>query len=127
MPGGGATLLPNRLPIAIALELGIVGELISAQRAYELGLVNAVVAGDAVLATALGLASRIARNGPLAVVRTRALMWQTALDRSRIAWARTQESSDDPLLRQEMAEGVAAFIEKREPRWSADKGTNAPD
>jgi enoyl-CoA hydratase len=120
VPGGGATLLPNRLPIAIALELGIVGEAITAQRAYELGLVNAVVTSEQVIPTALNFAERIARNGPLAVARTRALMWQTALDGSRIAWARAQDSSRDPLLRQETTEGVAAFIDKREPRWSAD-------
>jgi enoyl-CoA hydratase len=46
---GGLIRLPRRLPLAIALELAMTGEPISATRAYELGLVNRVVASEAVL------------------------------------------------------------------------------
>ena len=43
VPGGGGTLLPSRISLAVALELGLTGEPITVQRAYDLGLVNRVV------------------------------------------------------------------------------------
>ena len=117
VPGGGATLLPARVPMAVAQELAIVGEPISAGRAYELGLVNRVVPGPHVLETALSLARRIAANGPFAVRRTRALLWLTLNEGAGPSWAETARSTQVPELRAEMEEGVEAFLEKRLPRW----------
>ena len=52
--GGGGTFLGNRIPLGVALEMALTGDPIDAERAYELGLVNAVVAPDQVLDAALG-------------------------------------------------------------------------
>src|SRR5438093_10050470 len=60
VPGGGGTRLSNRLPFAIALELGLTGDTIDASRAAALGLVNYVVPGPEVLDAAIALAERIA-------------------------------------------------------------------
>ena len=120
LPGGGATMLPARIPVAIALELAIVGEAMTAERAYQLGLVNAVVPGPQVLDTAIALAARIAANGPRAVALTRQAMWVTAGQTAAAGWADTQEALQDPTLRAEMQEGIASFVEKRRPRWSTD-------
>ena len=53
---GGGVFLSNRIPLALALELTLTGEYISAQRAYEIGLVNRVVPADEVVDAAVELA-----------------------------------------------------------------------
>src|SRR5664280_494981 len=64
--GGGLIRLPKRIPLAVAYEMALTADPISAQRAYELGLVNRVVRGAQVLGEAIALAERIAKNAPLA-------------------------------------------------------------
>jgi enoyl-CoA hydratase len=78
--GGGGTLLGTRLPLALALEVALTGELIDAQRAESWGLVNRVVPPEALLDTALGLAQTIAANGPLALRMTKDLVRRAVLD-----------------------------------------------
>src|ERR1700722_9611134 len=73
-PAGGGTLLGTRIPLSIALEMVLTGDSIDATRAYDLGLVNAVVAPEAVLETALAYAERIAANGPLGVAAGKELV-----------------------------------------------------
>jgi enoyl-CoA hydratase len=112
---GGGTNLPRRIPLALALELGLTGETIEAEQALRLGLVNRVVPGDQVLAEALALAGTIARNGPLAVKVTKELMVAQAggagRDEIAAAAAPVFASAD-------AKEGAIAFAEKREPRWT---------
>jgi len=117
VPGGGGTLLPSRIPLGVALEIGLLGDPITAQRALSLGLVNRVEPADGVVEVAVALGHRIAANGPRAVARTRQLMWKTAIDGAASAWAETKRTYDDPLLREEMEQGVAAFVQKRKPTW----------
>ena len=118
VPGGGATLLPARIPLAIALELGIVGEPMDVLRAYQLGLVNRVVPRADVLPTAVALAKRIGENAPLAVAATRRLMWQTFEHGAATSWSHLQDGRRDPGRAAESAEGLAAFAEKRKPVWT---------
>lgn len=112
---GGATRLPRRIPLAVALELGLTGDFLDAHRALALGLVNRVVPGPEVLPTALVLAARIGANGPLAVRVTKELMYEEigATDHDRLlAVTRPVFDSDDA------REGAVAFTEKREPHWT---------
>jgi enoyl-CoA hydratase len=117
VPGGRATLLPARIPLAIALEIALLGEPVPARRALELGLVNRVVPAGELLDTALDLGRRLAAAGPRALALTRELMWATAVDGAAAAWTRTRAALIDPELGAEMREGTAAFLEKRPPRW----------
>jgi enoyl-CoA hydratase/carnithine racemase len=64
---GGAVRLPQRLPWPIAMELLLLGDPVDARRALELQLVNQVVPGDEVVATAVALAERLAAHAPRAV------------------------------------------------------------
>jgi len=110
--GGGAFRLPRRLPAAIASEMLLTGDPITAERAAELGLVNAVVPGADVLTKALDLAARVAANAPMAVRLTREIAnapddWS----RSDAVWAQVERSAD-------ALEGALAFKEKRAPRWT---------
>ena len=80
VPGGGGTLLPARVPLAVALEIGLLGEPIDAARAYALGLVNRLAPSDRVVADAHALATRLAAQPPAILARVRELMWLTALE-----------------------------------------------
>jgi enoyl-CoA hydratase len=116
LPGGGGTLLATRIPLAVALEITLTGDLIDAARACEIGLVNRVVPGPQVLDEASALAGRIAENGPLAVSVIRRLVRAGAVEGGHAAWASRRE------LRQvfgseDAREGALAFAEKRTPRW----------
>ncbi|MCB1013645.1 MAG: enoyl-CoA hydratase/isomerase family protein, partial [Acidimicrobiales bacterium] len=84
-PGGRGTYLPLRVPLGLALELLLTGDLIDARRAYEIGLVNAVVAPGAVLDRAVDLAERIAANGPLGVAAVKEIARLVLVDADRAA------------------------------------------
>jgi enoyl-CoA hydratase len=116
--GAGGTLLPRRIPMAIALELGLTGELIDASRAYELGLVNRVVPGDQVLVAALALAQAVAANAPIALRMTKALMYDCFELPNSAAWARIDADNAAILVTDDAAEGSRAFVEKRLPRFT---------
>ncbi len=114
--GGSGTTLGTRIPLAVALELTLTGELIDADRAYELGLVNRVVPPADVLPTAIELAERIAANGPLGVAASKELVRLWASDPAaararRDHWRSVVFTSDDA------KEGARAFVEKRAPAW----------
>jgi enoyl-CoA hydratase len=117
-PGGSGTAIGQRIPLGIALELTLTGDPISAARAYELGLVNAVVAPDEVVAAALALAERIAANAPLSLAACKELVRLHATDPGRAAerlthWRGIVFSSADA------KEGATAFVEKRPPVWQS--------
>jgi enoyl-CoA hydratase/carnithine racemase len=112
---GGGTRLPTRIPLQVALEMGLTGEPITAQRALELGLINRVVPAAEVLDVALALAAMINANGPLAVQATKRLMREEiGVDNSEHIRDVTRPvfASDDA------REGAVAFAEKRTPNWT---------
>ena len=114
--GGGGTYIGQRVPLGVALEITLTGDMFDAARAYELGLVNKVVAPDEVLPAALAVAERIAANGPLGVAASKELVRLGATDparaRDRLAeWQKIVFASEDA------QEGAMAFVEKRAPVW----------
>ena len=114
--GGGGTLLGTRLPLSLALEVALTGELIDAERAASWGLVNRVVPPEDLLAAAIGLAQTIAANGPLAIRMTKELVRHAVLDDPRRGWATPDEFS--AIFGSEDArEGAMAFLEKRPADW----------
>jgi enoyl-CoA hydratase len=115
-PAGGGTFIGTRIPLGVALEMTLTGDLIDAARAYELGLVNAVVAPADVLASALVLAERIAANAPLAVAAIKELVRLGVSDAAR-ASARLEEWQSIVFSSDDAKEGATAFVEKRRPVW----------
>ncbi|MGB7405699.1 MAG: crotonase/enoyl-CoA hydratase family protein [Pacificimonas sp.] len=113
---GGLMALPDQIPPKIAMELALTGEFISAARAYELGLANRVVDGDA-LEGAKELAATIAENGPLAVRVSKQIMVESR------GWHPVERfEKQAPLLApvftsEDAREGPTAFAEKRKPNW----------
>lgn len=115
---GGGTRISTRIPIALAMEVALTGDLLLAHRAYEMGLANRVVPLADLRETSLALAGAVAANGPLAVTTTKRLLLNAlevdrdeAWEQIQTAWKIVHESKD-------AAEGTAAFIERREPRWT---------
>jgi len=115
---GGLIRLPKRIPQAVALEMALTGEPIDAARALEIGLVNRVVPGDQVLAVALALAQRIAKNAPLAVRRSKQVMKQAAELPEAEGWPVNDAVFGEIGRSADAMEGAVAFAEKREPNWT---------
>jgi enoyl-CoA hydratase/carnithine racemase len=114
---GGGVFVSTRIPLAVALELTLTGDPIAADRAAALGLINQVVRADEVLETAVALAERIARNGPLAVRITREIVRAASTDLEK---ARHLAAEWQPKVfgSADAKEGATAFIEKRDPVWT---------
>ena len=116
---GGLIRLPKRIPMALALELAMTGDPISAQRAFELGLVNRLVPRDQVLDTAVALADRIGENSPVAVRMSRQLMKDAAETTESEGWKLTAAYGADVFASGDAIEGSTAFAEKRKPIWNS--------
>jgi enoyl-CoA hydratase len=111
---GGGTRLPARIPIAIALEMGLTGDMFGAKRAYELGLVNKVVPKGKVVEEAMALAARVAANGPLALAVTKTLMLE---ELGPPRWDHIKASVAHVFASADAKEGATAFAERRTPNW----------
>jgi enoyl-CoA hydratase len=118
-PAGAATVrLPRQIPYARAMELLLTGDLITANQAYDLGLVNHVVASGDLLPTAMDIAQRIAANGPLAVRSIRKSV-RDCTGRSEEEALVIEAALARPVVESDNAvEGPRAFIEKRKPEFT---------
>ena len=115
--GGGTQLLVRRVGRSAARDLVLTGRRVGAAEALELGLADRVVPAGEVAATAAALAAELAANAPTAV---RMAKWalevgadlplEAALEIEDQAWRRAVLSDD-------RREGIAAWIEKRDPEW----------
>ena len=119
LPGGGGTQrLPRLVGPGRALLMNMTGDPISGTQAYEWGLVERAVPREQLLDTAREIAGTIAQRSPHAIgaikqlaAETRDLPLEDGLRREAEAFMRCLASADGQ-------EGVAAFIEKREPQWT---------
>jgi enoyl-CoA hydratase len=115
--GGALLRLPRALPRNVAMEMALTGELIDAERAHTLGLVNRLAEPGQALAGALELADQIAQNGPLALAATKRILRESA-DWPEAEFFDRQDKISDPVSASEDArEGAQAFAEKRAPVW----------
>ncbi|MEY9598364.1 enoyl-CoA hydratase/carnithine racemase [Bradyrhizobium japonicum] len=126
LPGGGGTQrLPRLVPVGCALEMILTGEPIDAQRAERIGLVNRVVAADALLDIAFAMAKRIAANGPLAVKAAKRAV-QHGLDGSLEEGLVLEGALQKQLLQTgDAEEGLRAFAERRPPVFATAAATPA--
>jgi enoyl-CoA hydratase len=114
---GGLVRLPRQINYRLAMELALTGEFITAARAYEVGLINRVVDGDA-LDGALELAQAITANGPLAVAASKQVI------RDQEDWAAAELYTKQGAITgavfasNDAREGAAAFAQKRPPNWT---------
>jgi len=110
---GGGTRLSQRIPQALALEMGLTGRLIDAGRAAQFGLVNQVVPPGELLGAAHALAAEVGANGPLGVQLTKRLM-RRAVDQGSDIGRATPEENRAIFGSEDAREGATAFMEKRD-------------
>jgi crotonobetainyl-CoA hydratase len=118
---GGAFRLGQQIPKKIAMEVMLTGKPITAQKALELGLVNRVVTADQLIPAALELAEAICENAPLAVQVTKRIA--VGITDGHVAaddadWERSAAEGPGLMASDDTREGLAAFAEKRAPRWT---------
>lgn len=113
-----AVPLMRMLPQRVAMELMLTGDTLTAQRAYELGYVNAVVPLADVMPRARAMAATIAANAPLTVKAARELVYLSG-EMGTSAGLRAAYHLFESVYRSDDArEGPRAFAEKRTPQWT---------
>jgi enoyl-CoA hydratase len=117
IPGYAATQrLPRLIGMGNALYLLLTGEMIGAEEALRMGLVQKVVPPEELLAAAQGIARTIASKGPKAVKTAKFVARQSSLLDFESGCALESEKFGS-LFENEAAEGMKAFLEKRPPKW----------
>jgi enoyl-CoA hydratase/carnithine racemase len=119
VPGSGGTQrLARVIGLGRAKEMILLGELISAERAEQIGLVNRVVPSGEALTAARALADEIAARGPRAVRHAKRLL-DASVDRPLDeGMALELDASEDVFASEDMLEGARAFKDKRTPRFT---------
>jgi len=112
----GSTFISANIPRPIAMELALTGDSISAQRAYEVGLVNRVVSSSDLMQTCLELARKIASNSPTAVKQSKQNVLQASFANLAARVQETFAAKQQPLVDSSSA-GIAAFVRKEKPVW----------
>ena len=114
---GGTFILPRLVGWKRAAELMFTGDMISAQRAAEIGMINSVTPDGDLMARAMTIAERLAQSPTAAIGQMKRLLDASAvndlgsqLDLERKAQIEAGKTKD-------FAEGVSAFLEKRAPRF----------
>ncbi|MDA3623997.1 crotonase/enoyl-CoA hydratase family protein [Saccharopolyspora oryzae] len=116
--GGGLFRLPKRLPYHLAVELALTGAFRDAEFFHRWGVVNRVVPAGASLDAAVELAESLQANGPTAVMASKEIIFRSSSwATEEEAWEAQQPIAARALDSEDRREGLAAFAEKREPRW----------
>jgi enoyl-CoA hydratase len=116
--GGGTTVrLPRQMPFPLAMEFLLTADLIPADRAFEMGLINQIVEKPKLLDAALAMARRITANAPLAVQATKESVLRGLFLDYEDALKLESELSSKVFQTEDAKEGPKAFAEKRAPVW----------
>ncbi|MDP3676623.1 MAG: enoyl-CoA hydratase-related protein [Novosphingobium sp.] len=115
---GGVARVSRQIASAMAAEVLLVGDTISAAEALRIGLVNRVVPADQVDTTARSLAERMARNSPLAMRKAKQAMVESSGRSIADAFAIEDDCIKVLLRSNDAREGSKAFIEKRAPNFT---------
>lgn len=115
--GGAAVKLVHQIGHVHAMDLLFTGRLVDAEHAARIGLVNGIVAKEALLDTALATAATIAENSPAAVQAVKRQVSGMAADHAASREVLDQELGDSVRASPDFKEGVAAFLAKRRARY----------
>jgi len=119
IPGAGGTQrLVRAVGKALAMEIILNNRVLSAQEALQYGLVNRVAPVDRFLDEALGLANEIAGRAPLAVRAARQLIAESFEIPLAEGLEAERRAFFDLFATDDRREGMQAFVEKRQPRWT---------
>ncbi|MEA3057644.1 MAG: hypothetical protein QOF34_459 [Sphingomonadales bacterium] len=101
-----------------AMEMLLTGDMVPAERARELGLINRVVPATALAEATLALARQIAAKSPLTVAMGKAAFYRQAELDLAAAYDYTAEVMTRNMLAHDATEGIDAFLAKRQPQWT---------
>jgi enoyl-CoA hydratase len=119
MPGAGGTQrLTRAVGKARAMELILTGGQLGAKEAHALGLVNRVVPEELYLEEAMGLAREIASKPPVAVRLAKASVLRAQDTTLEVGLEAERQAFYTLFATEDQKEGMAAFVEKRPPRWT---------
>lgn len=117
--GGGAVIrLPGRVPFAVAMEMALTADPITAEMAHAYGLVSRMTEPGHAVEAAMELAERIARNAPLSVLTSKTVIRETHGMTEAEAWEFQRPLLAKVFSSNDAKEGSRAFAEKRTPTWS---------
>ena len=116
---GGLLRLPRLIPQRIAMELALTGDMVTAERLYQYGLINALVEPGQALEEARKLARRIIVNAPLSVAASKRVIVEQRDWPLAEMFARQQEITAPVLASADAREGARAFAERRAPVWKS--------
>jgi enoyl-CoA hydratase len=117
-PGGGSTVrLPQQIPFVRAMEILLTCDFISAQEAYDIGLINRVVPKEQLMPTAFAMAEKICANAPLAIQAVKRSVRQCMNLTMDEALKLELQIAAEVFMTEDAKEGPLAFAEKRKPVW----------
>ncbi len=114
---GGTFFLPRLAGPAAACEMMMSGDVISAQDAFRLGLVNRVVPHDSLQEESRKMAERFARNSPAIIAMIKRAIYAGAVSSFETMLFHETSNQKEAFRLEDSAEGLNAFLEKREPRF----------
>jgi enoyl-CoA hydratase len=114
---GGLFRAVRALPLNVARELLLTGAELDVTRAERLGLVNRVTAPGGAVEEALAPAREICASSPMAVRETLAALALQHDDDDARGWQATATAQESVLSSADREEGIAAFLQRRTPRW----------
>jgi enoyl-CoA hydratase/carnithine racemase len=117
LAGYGLHNLSRMVPLGEALYIQLTGERISAQRAYEIGVVQKIVPREQLLAEAGRIADVIAQNAPLAVQGIKKVVMSAKDMPVEYSWKFAHQIEQRVYRSEDFREGPKAFAEKRKPQW----------
>ncbi|MCG8611770.1 MAG: crotonase/enoyl-CoA hydratase family protein [Pseudomonadales bacterium] len=118
--------LPRIVGISQALEWTYSGDIFTAEEAMRAGLVKTVVPPDQLLEEAYRIARRIARNAPVSVAMIRQMMYRNSAEKHPLQAHKIESLGMFYTSREDGKEGVASFLEKRDPDFNGKSSTDMP-
>jgi len=114
---GALLRLPRQIGFNLAMELALTADPISAERGYELGLVNRLTEPGGAVDEAMAVAERIARNAPLSLAASKRVLRESWGMSDEAFWRYQQPVLAEVFGSADAIEGAKAFAEKRDPNW----------
>ena len=115
---GGTYVLPRLVGLKRAAELMMTGDVVDARSAAEMGMINRAVADGELMNEALSLAIRLAESPTAAIAKTKRLLAESAVNNLSTQLEAERQAQIESGQTKDFLEGVAAFIEKRPPRFT---------
>jgi enoyl-CoA hydratase len=118
VPLGGSTVnLPRQIPYCRAMEILLIGDMLTAEQALQYGLINKIVPQEELMPAAMQTAERICENGPVAVRLIKEIAVKSLSLPRELGFLTEMELGVQAYSTEDAKEGPLAFFEKRKPNF----------